>query len=284
MTSSPPPLLVDHPRLVDAALLDHRLAPPAAPPTLGSGSTARLRDRMARFSSSMEHRARRDRVDGLIAELELSSLYDEAIAAADRFLARGDTSADVVALASTVPTVALAAAMGWSNAASDALVSDVQALAAAVGRGEPATVATDAAVDRLLARATDHGGDVDAGVSLLYQNADATKALLLATAAAEVDGHPRESAVRQTVRVAAEALTLTEAEGASVEVAAGSVLQLDLVAGDREFGHGHHACPGRALAETIVDASLDVLRRRTDLAAAQIVRDDDGKIITFHVG
>lgn len=285
MATSTPPVHVDDPRLVDAALLDERLQPPAVPPSLGSGSTARLRNRMARFSSPTEHAPRRDHVERRLAAIEPSALRAETVLASEWFLERSGPSVDVIAFAGTVPTVALAAAMGWVNTASDALVADVHALAAAIGRGEPATAATDAAVERLLARAADHGGNVDASVSVLYQNADATKALLLVTAAAEVGGHRREPAVRQTVRVAAEAMTLGAADGdTAIDLAAGSALELDLVSADREFGHGHHACPGRALAETIVDAALGVLRHRTQLTPVRVDRNSEDTIVGFHLG
>ena len=285
MDSPPEPICLHDPHIVDAALQDQRLQPPPAPPSLGSGSTARLRGRMARFSPSAEHGSKRDRVDRLIGEIDLADVRDATTVHTTRFLDRCELEVDVVVLAATVPTSALAAAMGWPNSASEALVADVHALAAAVGRGEPATVATDAAVDRLLARATDHGGDVDAAVSLLYQNADATRALLLSTAAAEVGGHAREPAVRQTVRVAAADVTLGDA-GVDhlVDITAGTVVQLDLVVGDREFGYGPHACPGRAMAEVIVDAAMDVLRDRTGLSPARIDRDADDSVVGFRIG
>ncbi len=279
----PKRLRLDEPQLVDAALRHEKLHPPAAPASLGAGSTAQLRDRMARFSAGDDHRLRRERIDRLIADLSPDRLAEQTKRALAWFLAGTEAPVDAVQLAATVPTVALAAALGWTHVESPGLVADVDLLAAAVGRGEPAGAATDAAVDRLLGRASDHTTDPDSAVSLLYQNADATKAFLLTTLESELEDRPRRPAVVQTVRVAHADVQLNDGP-APRSIAPGATVELNLVVGDREFGLGPHACPGRQLAETITTVVMDELHAIGLLDRWTIRCSEQGEIVLFELG
>jgi cytochrome P450 len=226
--------------------------PPEAPQTLGTGVTAELRSRMARFTGGEKHASCRGDVLYEVSRLDLTKVSETASELTRQMLPDDDTgSVDGVRLASTVPSLTLLRLLGLPETMDT--VGDIGAMAAAIGRGEPATTETDASVQRLLELAALLDAP-DAGVSILYQNHDATRAFLLTHLHAEATGSSRELAVVSTVRTAAASLTI---DGAVV--AAGSSLRLDLRAADLEFGAGVHECPGRHLANAICAGMMSAL-------------------------
>jgi cytochrome P450 len=109
-----------------------------------------------------------------------------------------------------------------------------------IGRGEPATTATDASTDRLL----DRCGQLPAGgvptVSLLYQNFDATAALIATTLMAVATHRPAVAAVPRTRRTATRDVVVA---GSVLPV--GSDVVVEIGAAGLPFGAGPHQCPGR---------------------------------------
>lgn len=239
-----------------AALTSPSLVPPPAPPTLGPGATADLRNAMARFSSGDEHRERRASVVAAVGRLE-----PDAVAAIARreTLALLDGAGDLVDaighIAFVAPTRALANALAPTLDATelDRAVADVATTVSAIGRGQRSSPITDAAVTRLAALfapvdRTDLAGAVPP-LSLLYQNHDATAALIAALLVAQHTEEPLRSPLAKTVRVATEATGILDRQ-----IAAGQVVIVPIEAADLRFGAGQHECPGRRLAESIAEA------------------------------
>ena len=192
---------------------------------------------MARFSEPAEHPPRRAAVVAAVGALDPSRLR---VAAAE-LTAAPLTGADVDVLggiAGIVPTEAVCRVLSLQPPAA---VDDVEAVVRVIGRGEPATADADAAAQRLLALA-----DV-ATVSLLYQNFDATAALIATTL-----GNPPAPAVPRTRRVA-----VADTAVGGRAVAAGTAVVVEIGAAGLPFGAGPHECPGRELAEAIVAGVLD---------------------------
>lgn len=264
------------PDLVDQVLESTDFRPPDPAPAIGSGATAGLRSRMARFSAPADHTARRQQVDQLLASLDLvavATAAGEAVA----LLAGSDAQLDGMQVAAIVPTITMASALGLVVDDADQLVADVTAMARSIGRGEPATEQTDASVARLLSLAGQAGHEPDAAVSLLYQNRDASQGLLVNTLVSRYREKPREPVGGITVRVADRGVLLSSSDG-GVEVSAGESVEVDLLCGDREFGHGRHACPGRALSEAIVAGTIDWLQTNRWMLG-DITTDADGTIV-----
>jgi hypothetical protein len=179
---------------------------------------------------------------------------------------------DAVAdLADRVPVEVLAGALGVGRHPVG-LVADVRQLAETIGRGAPATAASDAAATRVLAHVEHHPAGPVAAASVLYQAHDAAAALLTTTIVGRHERAPRRSAVVRTLRSAA-----TDTDVAGTPVAAGALVALDLDATGLELGAGPHRCPGREVAEAIVAGVLDALDDRGYALLAGLVVLDEGR-------
>jgi cytochrome P450 len=233
---------------IRAALTNDRLAPPSWPG--GGGSTVALRSAMARFSGPEEHPTRRRAVEATIAALDLVTVAAAARAGTARRLGQaGSNLLPVEAIAQVARPVAaeaIAAGFGVPDAALDRLVRDVDTVVAVIGRGGPSTVATADATDRLLATFASHPCGAVAAISTLYQSMDATAALVATTLLAGASVGPAVPIAR-TTRVA---IAPTEIGGMSLPT--GTPVSLELGVSGLWFGAGPHACPGRALAGSIV--------------------------------
>lgn len=230
---------------VEAALLSPALVPPPRPATLSPGPTAGLRDAMARFAQGENHTTRRAQVVDLIDSLDPVAITRQASAATAARL-RGQPVDVISGLAHVVPTEVLLEALGGADDSSTS-IRDVSLLAAVIGRGHPSDIASDAAVVRLSHRFASHQCGPIAVQSMLYQNHDATSALLIETLDAATHGRLRRSAVTRTLRVATSATRV-----ADTDVCQGALVTLDLAESGFEYGLGAHMCPGRSLAEAIV--------------------------------
>jgi hypothetical protein len=270
---APPPLLLTTPSDVATALDDHVLRPPPWPGPTG-GATEEVRNAMARFSDPTDHAPRRADVTAAIATVDLALAEAHAADATARWLHRG--VADAVELARAVPTEALAACLGLARPASGVL-ADVDAMARVIGRGEAATADADEAVTRLRADVAHLGPDPVPWLSLLYQDLDATAALVTTTLLARAARRPAVAAVPRTRRTAADA---TIVNGRAVP--AGTDVTLELGAAGLPFGAGPHRCPGEALAGAIVIGiirAIDATAR--DVAVDHASIDGDGRPTTL---
>lgn len=226
------------------------------PPRPGPGATLDLRRRMARFSNSRFHEARRSEVDEAVDSVDLAVAVAATRAEARRRLAGGQSGESV---AMTCPVAGLAVGLGivdpGDRSAIDGLVVDVVAVVEVIGRGAEPSPGADDATDRLIALCG--GGpasDPLACVSLLYQTMDATAALIRAVRAAEHAGVPRIPAVQRTMRMAT---TKTNVE--DITMNSGEIVTIEIGAVGLEFGAGPHACPGRELAEALAAAVVEEL-------------------------
>lgn len=234
--------------LAHPSLVPHGTADPS------SGATIELRGRMARFSAHDRHPPRRALVEAAIRQLDVTGAERLARSITCDLTRTGSTVDDISV---TAPTATLIALLGLPLD-SDRAIRDVEAVVRVIGRGEPADDASDAATDRLLAAAP-AASDATAIVSLLYQNFDATAALVRNTIVAGSTGGAPEPAVRATRRVA---LAPTELGGRRVEPGEEVVLEIGTVG--LPFGAGPHACPGRELAEAIVRGIVAALDEAVD--------------------
>ncbi|MEM7322177.1 MAG: hypothetical protein AAF531_03745 [Actinomycetota bacterium] len=241
--SSPADVLdaLEHPDLVPP--------PPAA--ALGTGAVALLRSRMARFSSGSSHTCRRRSVESAIDRIDLARLAGHAVEETRAALAEGVVDPD--GLAGRVPTRALARSLAVDHRHLAATAAAVDSIAAAIGRGMPVDGETDGRCRWLLDLLDDHPDGGVAALSLLYQNRDATAALLRSVLAAEPGGRS-EPAIAGTVRVATGPVSI-----GSVHLDAGDPVRLRFTTPDQEFGAGPHRCPGAAMASCIVQAIRSVL-------------------------
>lgn len=231
------------------ALQSDALVPPPPPASLSTGSVARLRNAMARFSSGDEHGSRRSAVERAIARIDLQTLRNCASAQTQAHLGRG---MDAAQLRSVVPTESLALQLGIDESELGRTVGDTELVVRAIGRGEAVDDVHNAACDRLLDRVASHPDGSVAALSLLYQGFDATAALLQAVADAEESGTSRRPALEATVRVASSAVKIGE-----VVLAPGEVLRVSLQTESLEFGEGTHRCPGSEVAWAIVAGMAD---------------------------
>ncbi len=245
---------------VRRALSDASLVTPVAPVSLGRGSTAALRDAMARFRDGDAHASPRAGVEQAISRISPDVLNATAT---DRTREHLTEAFDVRHLAFIVPTETLALGLGLAEADLGSTVDDVGLVVRSIGRGEPATPETDAATDRLTSRLADHPDGAVAAISLLYQVFDSTAALLSVSLIAERTAQPRRNALAKTVRHAFADTTIGEHH-----IPAGRTVVVSLEAEDVEFGAGPHRCPGEALARAIVDGMLH------GLADAELLIDD----------
>lgn len=223
-----------------------------------------LRAAMARFSAPARHPQPRAAVVAAVARVDPDAVGLFAAELAAERLA-GDEVDVLQDIGRVVPTLALLHGLGLTAVVA---IDDVESIVRVIGRGEPATFEADSATDRLLAIV----GDV-ARVSLLYQNFDATAALIACTIAALGTGAAPVPAVPRTRRVA---LVDTVVDGAPI--AAGSELVLEIGAAGLPFGAGPHECPGRVVAEAIVAGVVDAfVASGLQIDPARTEVDPDGR-------
>ncbi len=240
---------LDRPDEVRAAL-EHADLVPHPPHVDDDGATMRLRSAMARFTGGAAHAARRAAVVELIDRLDVDDLSEAARAATTARL--GGARLDAAELARHVPTEAVAVALGI--VVDDRLVDDVHAMVAVIGRGAAPSKRADAATERLLARADAAGLEPVAAMSVLYQNTDATAALLLARLAAIVQAAERAPAVPRTRRVAR-----CDVQIGGHRILADTEVTIEIGAAGLPFGAGRHACPGQTVATRLVDCVADTI-------------------------
>ena len=115
---------------------------------------------------------------------------------------------------------------------------------------------------------------------MLYQNYDATAALLIETLLARHRHTDRAAAVTRTTRVAVGDTTI---DGAPIP--AGTLVVLDLAGAGLEFGAGEHACPGRQLAEAIVDGIVSAIdAARFEIIDCSSIVDTNGRPVSIMIG
>ena len=248
------------------------LVPPPGPGPLGTGSTATLRAAMARFRSGVDHEGPRRQVESAIDRVDVAEVATMASQLTAAALHR--RSIELVAdVGFVVPTQSLALALGVAEGELESVGSDVRDIVTVIGRQHRATDVTDAAVDRLLTRFSNHPDGPVAVASMLYQNHDATAALFAAAVSAGVDNSERRSALARTVRIASAAISIG---GCSIEP--GDTVELSLDDRDTEFGAGPHQCPGRELTSGIVDAmTAAVIASGRSVDGKHIERSPDGR-------
>ena len=256
---------------VAQALHDDRLIPPDHPDSLDVGTTAELRNAMARFSSGLNHTGRRADVEAAIAAVDLAALNERTLAVTSEHLAMREDCDVIADIGFVVPTEALAITLGVPSADLAEIRRDVRSIVACIGRGESSSKVSDNASTRLLARFESHPGGAVATVSMLYQNHDATASLFAATLLADARNEPRRNALARTVRVAT-----TDVHIGEVRVAAGETVEVSLEGKGHEFGTGLHSCPGAEMARTIVGAMISTLQTfawQVNLAQAAFAPD-----------
>ena len=252
--------------VVLAALHSPDLAPPPPPASVGTASCAHLRASMARFSHGALHAERRQIVDTLIAGIDPAVVGSAAQALVEE-LGRSVDTLDVVGdVAYRVPTLALLNGLGLAPTGlvgreTDALLGCLVKVVKVIGRGVAATAESDAACEQLLSmlqRASAGQPPTDPVVlaSVLYQNHDATAALVIEMLMANLDGQPRQAAVRRTVRVATFPVVL---QPSGTLLKPGEAVGLDLAGANLEFGAGPHQCPGSSRALTIASTIVQAL-------------------------
>jgi len=256
---------------VQAVLRSPDFAPPRAAPE-PADSVSTLRSEMARFSHASDHKLRRGHVDAAIANLDIAQIAHDSMDRTSQIL-NGDPLDAVTSIAYVVPTEALAHTLGVAEADLDAARADVRSVVEVIGRGEPTSPEANNAVDRLRDRLEHQPAGSVAAISLLYQNHDATAALLACTLDAWSTDGPRRSALSRTVRTAERAT-----KAGALFVAAGDSVVLDLEATGLEFGSGPHQCPGRATAEAIVEGIMSAIRASGYLVDVdRVERGTDGR-------
>ena len=246
---------------VIAAFHNPWLEPPPPPVSIGQGATSALRAAMARFSAGAAHVNRRAEVVESVESVDFTMVRLAAFEIAHRIL-DGRVSIDAVAgLAFRVPVETMLAVFGAVGDPS-ALLADTHAIVEVIGRGVPASERSDAATIRLLDPCSGGRFCPPVVASLLYQTFDATAALVIETILARDRHGVRAAAVTRTVRVAATDVTIGD-----VTVSGGDTVVLELGATGLEFGAGPHECPGRSIAEAIVDGIINAI----DLAGFDVV-------------
>lgn len=246
---------ISEPAVIKAVLEDPAMVPPQR---AGDSPTLLLRLEMARFSDASAHARRRAEV---VAVVDLIDVARAVRAVEDEVRLRQRAGESMVGeISKAAPVVGVAVALGvidgFDRASVERLVDDVESVVEVIGRGADSSPESDAATLRLLKAAGEvapGGSMVDpvAVVSTFYQTMDATAALIHERDKARRNGSKRAPAIKRTVRVAACGTSL----GGEV-VASGEEVVLLIGSAGLEFGHGPHACPGRALAEQLAGAVL----------------------------
>jgi len=261
-------------REIVAALGDDRLVPPPAASAAGA-PTMTLRASMARFSAPADHDPRRAAVLQVVNSLDVAAVAiharARAAAALEEVHARGRRVELIAQVARPSTVEAIAMALDVVPDALPAVVADVDAIVAVIGRGAAASAASDAAVERLLAQFATHPGGAVAAVSALYQSMDATAALVATRLLDRTRNAPLTRPIARTTRVAA---STTDVLGRVVP--AGSKVDVEIGAAGLWFGAGRHECPGRALAERIaveIVHAVEASGARVELAALDLDAD-----------
>ncbi len=244
-----------------AALHHPDLVPALPPASIGVGPTAGLRAAMARFSSGELHAHRRKEVDELIRALDANVVRSDATRVAQRVLEGRETVDAVSELAYVIPVQTMLLALGVPGDPA-MLLDSTRAIVEVIGRGAPASDRSEAATARLLNARSSRPFSEVAVASVLYQTFDATGALFIESLLARHSGTTRKPAVARTLRFATTSVTMGD-----VNVPEGETVVLDLGTTGLEFGAGPHECPGRAVAEAIVDGMLVAL----DAAGLQVI-------------
>lgn len=247
--------------VIRGILEDPAYQPPARSGQPG-GATLALRGAMARFSGPADHAGRRASVVATIVTIDTDAVAAAAARRTAERLRAGEVDA-VADIAAAVPTEALAACLPTQPPATEAaaapaspfdVLAAVTAMVRVIGHGEAERPEVDSAVRELVGR---FGVD---GASLLYQNRDATAALITTRLAAGAGS--AAPAVPRTKRVGID----------------GDEVTLEIGAAGLPFGAGPHRCPGEALAEAITGAVLGTIADAgyaPDLARAEY--DADGR-------
>lgn len=257
-----------------AALDNADLVPPDSSDS-SNGSTRVLRDAMARFSRPAAHAARRDAVADAVASVD-ASLAESVASRLTAVRLNGLPLDATAAIGRVVPTETLATCLGVTGPF-ERVVADIEAMVRVIGRGEPATSDSDAAVDRLGSLFANHRSGSVPVLSILYQNFDATTALVGTSMLATATGRAAAPAVPRTRRVALDNTYL-----AGRTIPAGTEVTLEIGAAGLPFGAGPHQCPGQALAERIVAAVTSTIHDagyRVDATNATF--DADGRPISL---
>jgi hypothetical protein len=271
---TPSPITLSSAADIVAALHDPALVPPDSDDP-SDGSTLRLRRAMARFSLPGDHPPRRLAV---VAAIDGVDVTGAEAAAAQHTTVRlvGPTIDAAQTIARSVPTETLAVCLGVTDDLAD-IVADVEAMVRVIGRGEPATADTDAAVDRLTGRFAADLADPVPILSMLYQNFDASAALFATTLLATVTPGRPVPAVPRTRRVAAVGTTVDDRT-----IDAGTAVTVEIGTAGLPFGAGPHECPGQQLATHIVRGMVAAVASagyRVDLTA--VTCDDDGRPVNL---
>jgi cytochrome P450 len=234
---------------------------------------------MARFSGAVCHPRRRGEVDSVLDRVDPAAVKSTAFEITARLIELR-SSVDLVGdLAFRVPTETMLTVLGVRGNHA-VLVDDVRVVAAVIGRGMAASESAETATQRLLAACAKTGENSVAMVSLLYQTHDATAALVIETILARHRHTARSEAVTQTRRVA-----VADTMIGDLPVSAGSMVVLDLAAAGLEFGAGPHQCPGRLIAEAIVDGIILALdTARLDVHDVSSTVDDSGRPTSIMMG
>ncbi len=239
------------------------MVPPPRPDNFGAGATADLRDAMARFSNAADHGPRRAAILATLATIDVDVVEQTAAELMTERL--GEDDVDIVAAGWEIPSFTLAIVFGLADHKQQ-IRDDTEAIARVIGRGEASNPNADAATTRLLERFGDHPDPV-APVSILYQNFDATGALLPTTvlAAFAATGPP---ATGTTVRVAERLTTIGDH---SIDTDEAVTIDLEHI----RWGAGPHQCPGEALAAAIVNGALrSLIENRYTFRASRVEVDD----------
>jgi hypothetical protein len=153
------------------------------------------------------------------------------------------------------------------------VVADVLAIVQVIGPGRPASVESDAAVDRMLTVCGEHPAGPVPVLSMLYQNFDATAALVTTTLLGRARQLVPVAAVPRTRRIASEDVVV-----AGQRLERGTELTLEIGSAGLPFGAGRHQCPGQRLAEAIVGGIVGAIDESgfvVDLDS--VATDDDGR-------
>lgn len=244
---------------VCAVLADPAFEVPSVPAVAGPAGIAWLRAHVSRFSNGAEHDRRR-----ALAVAALSRLDPDELRRAGR--ERAATALREGASLEVVPVDCLAAAL----ALPPGLAADVALTAAAY---QPHVEADGAAADRAVARLVEACGGVPdevtaVRISLLVQASAATAALLAGAQRRDDRSSPLEELLGETLRCdppvpATRRVAIRPARIGAGEVAAGTILTLDLTAGHDaalQFGAGLRPCPGREQALALAAGALEALR------------------------